>query len=162
MNSPAEIKAEVADVPDRTLRRWLGELVHEGVIERSGSRKGTRYRWKPTAREQQRLQTVAADTDAGLSTTQTQPVFSPESEQLLKRIDAPLYTRSPVTYSKVNIAAASRRLAEDWHTRYAHRPVLLETFVEKPRLTGTCYKAANWQYVGDTQGLQRSNGIDRS
>jgi DNA-binding HxlR family transcriptional regulator len=48
--SPAEIKAAVADVPDRTLRRWLGELVHQGVIERSGSRKGTRYRWKPTAK----------------------------------------------------------------------------------------------------------------
>jgi hypothetical protein len=47
-NSPAEIKTEIADVPDRTLRRWLGELVHEGVIECSGSRKGTRYRWKPT------------------------------------------------------------------------------------------------------------------
>jgi len=28
-NSPAEIKAEIADVPDRTLRRWLGELVNE-------------------------------------------------------------------------------------------------------------------------------------
>jgi len=25
-NSPAEIKAEIADVPDRTLRQWLGEL----------------------------------------------------------------------------------------------------------------------------------------
>jgi hypothetical protein len=29
--SPAEIKAAMADVPDRTLRRWLGDLVHEGV-----------------------------------------------------------------------------------------------------------------------------------
>jgi hypothetical protein len=46
----------------------------------------------------------------------------------------------------------SRRLAEDWHTRYAYRPVLLETFVEKPRFAGTCYKAANWRYLGDTQG----------
>src|SRR5713226_5605084 len=39
-NSPAEIKTEIADVPDRTLRRWLGELVHEGVIERSGAARG--------------------------------------------------------------------------------------------------------------------------
>lgn len=36
--------------------------------------------------------------------------------------------------------------------RYGYRPVLLETFVEKPRFTGTCCKAANWQYLGDTQG----------
>jgi DNA-binding IclR family transcriptional regulator len=53
--SPAEIKAEMTDVPDRTLSRWLGELLHEGVIERSGTRKGTRYRLKPTAKEEQRL-----------------------------------------------------------------------------------------------------------
>jgi len=50
------------------------------------------------------------------------------------------------------LALIGRRLAEDWHTRYAYRPVLLETFVEKPRFTGTCYRAANWQYLGDTQG----------
>lgn len=50
------------------------------------------------------------------------------------------------------LALISRRLAEDWHTRYSYRPVLLETFVEKPRFAGTCYQAANWRYLGDTQG----------
>lgn len=50
------------------------------------------------------------------------------------------------------LALAARRLTHDWYIRYAYRPVLLETFVEKPRFTGTCYKAANWQYLGDTQG----------
>lgn len=50
------------------------------------------------------------------------------------------------------LALISRRLADDWHARYAYRPVLLETFVERPRFTGTCYKAANWRYLGDTQG----------
>jgi hypothetical protein len=48
---------------------------------------------------------VAADADAGRSTTPIQPVFSPESEQLLKRIDAPLYTRPPVTYSEEWVAS---------------------------------------------------------
>jgi len=38
------------------------------------------------------------------------------------------------------LALTSRRLTEDWHTRYAYRPVLLETFVEKPRFAGTCTK----------------------
>jgi DNA-binding HxlR family transcriptional regulator len=89
-HSPAEIRAAVTDVPDRTLRRWLAELVHEGVIERSGSRKGTRYRWRPAVKEDRRLPAMATDADAGRSTTQIQPVFSPESEQLLKRIEAPL------------------------------------------------------------------------
>jgi hypothetical protein len=50
------------------------------------------------------------------------------------------------------LALITRRLPADWHARYAYRPVLLETFVEKPRFTGTCYKAANWQHLGDTQG----------
>lgn len=50
------------------------------------------------------------------------------------------------------LALVSRRLPEDWYARYAYRPVLLETFVEKPRFTGTCYKAANWRHLGDTQG----------
>ena len=32
------------------------------------------------------------------------------------------------------------------------RPVLLETFVQLPRFTGTAYRAANWRYVGLTKG----------
>ena len=32
------------------------------------------------------------------------------------------------------------------------RPVLLETFCEKPRFAGSCYRAANWIHVGQTQG----------
>lgn len=53
--------------------------------------------------------------------------------------------------SKV-LAMAARQLPQHWQTRYGYRPVLLETFVEKARFNGTCYKAANWVYVGDTQG----------
>lgn len=50
------------------------------------------------------------------------------------------------------LARAAKRLADDWQRRYAYRPVLLETFVELPRLTGTGYKAANWRHIGVTQG----------
>jgi hypothetical protein len=39
-----------------------------------------------------------------------------------------------------------------WDSRYGFRPRLLETFVEKARFTGTCYRAANWLHVGQTQG----------
>ena len=59
------------------------------------------------------------------------------------------------------LSLTSKRLAEDWHTRYAYRPVLLETFVEKPRFAGTCYKAANWQYLGDTQGRGKLDTLHR-
>ena len=47
---------------------------------------------------------------------------------------------------------AARQLPEDWQERYGYRPALLETFVENERFEGTCYKAANWKYLGDTQG----------
>jgi hypothetical protein len=50
------------------------------------------------------------------------------------------------------LAMASRRLAHDWQLRYGYRPVLLETFVEQPRFRGTCYHAANWILLGETQG----------
>lgn len=50
------------------------------------------------------------------------------------------------------LGAAARRLARDWDARYGYQPVLLETFVDRDRFQGTCYRAANWIYVGETQG----------
>lgn len=46
----------------------------------------------------------------------------------------------------------ARRLPDDWEQRYALRPVLLETFCESPRFDGTAYRAANWTFLGYTQG----------
>lgn len=53
--------------------------------------------------------------------------------------------------SKV-LALAARCVAEDFPARYGEPVVLLETFVEAPRFAGTCYRAANWQYLGETTG----------
>ncbi len=50
------------------------------------------------------------------------------------------------------LAASARRLPGDWENRYGYQPCLLETFVERDRFRGTCYRAANWVYVGPTQG----------
>jgi hypothetical protein len=50
------------------------------------------------------------------------------------------------------LAMAARQLADDWEHQYNIRPVLLETFVDTERFTGTCYKAANWVHVGKTKG----------
>lgn len=46
------------------------------------------------------------------------------------------------------LSLCARRLPEDWEIIYGYRPVLLETFVEKDRFTGACYRAANWVFVG--------------
>lgn len=45
-----------------------------------------------------------------------------------------------------------RLLPIDWKKRYNIRPVLMESFVQKNRFAGTCYKAANWINVGETKG----------
>jgi hypothetical protein len=50
------------------------------------------------------------------------------------------------------LSLAARRLARDWELRYRHRPLLLETFVDSQRYPGTCYRAANWVYLGHSQG----------
>ena len=50
------------------------------------------------------------------------------------------------------LSKAAKRLPDDWQVQYNYRPVLLETFVEKPRFEGTCYKTANWKYLGQTKG----------
>ena len=50
------------------------------------------------------------------------------------------------------LSHAARHLPDLWQQRYGYKPFLLETFVEKQRFTGTCYKAANWIRVGDTLG----------
>jgi hypothetical protein len=60
------------------------------------------------------------------------------------------------------LALTAKRLRADWQARYAYRPVLLETFVEKPRFTGTCYKAANWRLLGDTQGRGKLDVLHRN
>ena len=50
------------------------------------------------------------------------------------------------------LATAARQLPDQWLAVYGYRPVLLETFVEQPRFRGTCYKAANWIFLGQTKG----------
>ena len=59
------------------------------------------------------------------------------------------------------LALASERLAQDWAAVYGMRPVLVETYVDTTRHTGSCYRAANWQYVGQTRG-GRSEPLRRS
>lgn len=54
-----------------------------------------------------------------------------------------------------------RRISSDWIERYGHPIYMLETFVEKDRFTGTCYKAANWIYVGQTKGRSRNDRYNR-
>ena len=65
-----------------------------------------------------------------------------------------------------HILALSRRIiSRDWQRIYNHSIYLVETFVDTERFAGTCYKADNWIYVGQTTGLgklSKSRKPDRS
>lgn len=50
-----------------------------------------------------------------------------------------------------------RRIQRDWINKYAHPIHMVETFVERDRFKGTCYKAANWLCVGQTKGRSRQD-----
>jgi len=55
------------------------------------------------------------------------------------------------------LGGVARRIGADWQAKYRHPVVLLETFVERERFAGTCYRAANWQPVGATTGRSRQD-----
>lgn len=46
----------------------------------------------------------------------------------------------------------SRQLSADWERIYAHPIYYTTTFVDPSRYRGTCYRAANWTYLGMTTG----------
>ena len=50
-----------------------------------------------------------------------------------------------------------RRIGNDWQAVYSHAIHLVETFVERDRFRGTCYKAANWRHIGETKGRSRQD-----
>ena len=55
------------------------------------------------------------------------------------------------------LSLAASRLCDDWEARYGLRPMLIETFVDGTRYKGTCYRAANWIYTGQTKGRTRND-----
>ena len=59
------------------------------------------------------------------------------------------------------LGIAVRRIRPDWMQRYGEDPVLMETFVERQRYRGTCYRAANWIEVGETKGRGRQDRNNR-
>lgn len=48
-------------------------------------------------------------------------------------------------------------IAADWQAKYGHPIVVLESFVERERFSGTAYRAANWLAVGATAGRTRQD-----
>ena len=55
------------------------------------------------------------------------------------------------------LSASLSVLSAHWQCKYGHPIYLVETFVECERFRGTCYRAANWLWLGQTQGRGRND-----
>ena len=59
------------------------------------------------------------------------------------------------------LARSARQLPQDWLKHYGYAPLLLETLVDGSRFKGTCYRAANWMYLGQTAGGTRTDRLQQ-
>ena len=84
---------------ERSVRRWLGELVDEGVVAKSGRKRGTRYR------------AVWAGQTGGAQVPEKQaPVvlavqFSPSAQAALAHVRQPVFSRQPMAYNDAWVAS---------------------------------------------------------
>src|SRR5438132_1661619 len=60
------------------------------------------------------------------------------------------------------LARSARQLPHDWRQHYGYTPLLLETLVDAERFRGTCYRAANWIYLGLTTGGSRTDRLHQA
>lgn len=55
------------------------------------------------------------------------------------------------------LSRIAHRIGADWMDKYGHPLWCLETFVERSRYRGSCYRAANWRLVGQSTGRGRND-----
>jgi SRSO17 transposase len=53
------------------------------------------------------------------------------------------------------LSRTCKLLLKDWPALFGDEPYLVETFVDTDKYRGTCYKAANWLYLGETKGFSK-------
>lgn len=79
------------EYPERSVRRWLSEMIKDGLVEKLGNRRGTRYQ-------------VIQRPNRHIGTVHT--CFGSKSEKIIEQIRRPLYERAPIVY------------ADDWFDAY--------------------------------------------
>jgi len=96
----------------------------------------------------------------------------PTRERSLQRLTnntrflIPAWVQVPHLASHV-LGLIVRRIRADWpparglwpggQAKYGHPVHALETFVDRSRFQGTCYRAANWLRLGETRGRTRND-----
>ncbi len=138
---------------ERSLRRWLSDLVEEGIVERLGQKKGTRYRIKDRANRE--LVKVGS-------------CFGLQSSKIIEKVRRPIYERQPISYNdkwfdayRPNITfyipsesraklekAGQRSRKEDPAGTYAHQifnRLLIDLSYNSSRLEGNTYSLIDTQ-----------------
>lgn len=64
------------------------------------------------------------------------------------------WARRPNLASKA-LAQSVNALSADWQAHFGYQPLLVETFTDIEHHKGTCYKAAGWTPLGQTEGNSR-------
>ena len=59
------------------------------------------------------------------------------------------------------LSRMARQLSADWQALYNHPIHFIETFIDPQRFHGTCYRAANWIYLGQTTGRGKNDQTNR-
>ena len=60
------------------------------------------------------------------------------------------------------LSVAVQQIQDDWQQEHLYRPVLIETFVNPCKYSGSCYYAANWKYLGKTTGKAWKDEADKA
>jgi len=60
------------------------------------------------------------------------------------------------------LGRVARLLSSHWEQRYGHPIYYLESFVDPARFRGTCYRAANWRFLGPTTGRGHNARTNRA
>lgn len=68
----------------------------------------------------------------------------------------PPWVRIPHLASHL-LGRIAKTISDDWQKMYHHQILWLETFVDTEKFAGTCYKAANWTFLGLTSGRGKYN-----
>lgn len=138
---------------ERSVRRWLTEMVKEGVVEKIGEKRGTKYQIKPRVNQE---------------ITQVESCFGLESAKIIKQVQRPIYERHPVVYNddwfdsyqpnstfyfptniRIQLEKAGQRLKkEDPAGTYAHQifnRLLIDLSYNSSRLEGNTYSLLDTQ-----------------
>ncbi len=59
------------------------------------------------------------------------------------------------------LGKVTRALSADWERMYGHPVYFAETFIDPGRFRGTCYRAANWHFLGVTTGRGKNDHTNK-